>query len=159
MGVVATGNTPSSIEQIGVYYTLVSGAAGSVGNAYHAVLYYENSSGDIQTLQGEPAIDVNNVGTIPSAEEVLAELTGTNGSSTVFGNLTVQSGPNQIPAGVLSNVLITGLDLSSYWDSIKATADQVNDANIAYMPLLVNSNSFVATALSNAGITWIAPYI
>jgi hypothetical protein len=143
-------------DEIGVFYVHVANIPG----AYHVGIFYRHfdPAGFVYTvtLEGEPTI--RDPGLDASAAEIGTELLLIQNATSPFGPLIGQQG-SQIPSGAVVRTLATG-DLTAQWLSIVDSFNMMNSGQYAYLPLLQNSNSFVAIALVRAGIVWpMGPFV
>jgi hypothetical protein len=120
-------------------------------------LYYEVDGVKTEVVEFGPT---GQPSALDQAQEILGELFGYQNPNSSYGLLKGGTRPwdqtnNGSPLdddSLPQQTLIQGDDLSAQWTSILNTAAATNAGNYAYLPLDQNSNTFVALALSNAGI-------
>jgi predicted Zn-dependent protease len=83
-----------------------------------------------------------------SANQVLTNTPSVWGTLAVNGSGTYT--PGSIPG--TSQVLMTGTDLSSQWNTIQATYNNIAALHLTYSPAAQNSDSVACTALNAAGV-------
>jgi len=135
-------------------FTLPSLGTSQINLGYHQTLNYIDSNGNHFIAEGFPTNRIDTTEgrlTATFAEEFF--LFGETNTDSEFGAIstivdTAQSGHLNRP----SETLATGGDLSSQWAAIEQAAQDVN-GNFEYRPLSQNSNTFVAHALEEAGLS------
>ena len=141
-------------ETIGVFYTQVDVAPGF--HPWHVGLYYTNSQGITTLLQALPQ---NGSATLPLST-VLAELakesfaTSNQNDGSPFG--LIVKGPTSFaanePVPPSDPILVSNDSLQDIWNGLVADASLKFGEGFEYRPLQQNSNTFVATLLSDAGL-------
>ena len=149
-------------ETIKIIYSPVINVP-TLGTGHHMTLVYTDSQGRNFSASSGPTVNpaqtVSNVIEAaaaarynkPSPYEYLTA-SDNNGSQFTPGQNgeTITRDANGNP--YLSNVVATGDNLSSRWNTILDTYDRVASLHLPYSPLTQNSNSMAGTALAKAGI-------
>jgi hypothetical protein len=136
------------MERIYVTYKPVSG---TVAWATHLAIHYIDSNGTHYISEAYPKIP--QYGLDAASALIREEYYSNLNDDSEYGTVVAQNTPyedfdNNLP----QEDIITGEDLSTYWNEIQTYKNYVNNYGFEYRPLSQNSNSYVGGALDFADL-------
>jgi Ca2+-binding RTX toxin-like protein len=133
-----------------VYFVADTGVNAGDNSAYHAQLQYFNSAGQRKIIEVQPSDHPANEG----IQTLLWQFTLAT-SRTPWGPMDVKRKEDNVQPGEVTGpqkTLIEGADLSAVWQKLDDGATKVTTEGYWYNPLVQNSNSFIGTLVTFAGL-------
>lgn len=142
-------------ETIEVRYKFINTSPVTGNSYYHKYIVYTDSSGNHFAARGGPSKYVEGIGQVIELTETEIGIGGTGFGyiETTYGEYDDDFIDWDFETDDVGETIISGSDLSAYWDDIKQAMDDIESEQHTYRPLDANSNTTVDEALRRAGLS------